>query len=130
MTARLQVRALEGASYPQTEAQERPLDLVRLAHQSHGNAELERELLSLFDRQATQILGQLRNSQSRALQRDLARTLGASARAVGASGVAAAAQTFEGLADSPVNEKALAQGLADLEAAVRAATNAIKALLA
>lgn len=129
MTARLQVRALEGASYPQPEA-ERPLDLVRLAHQSHGNAELERELLSLFDRQATQILGQLRNSQSRALQRDLARSLAASARAVGAGGVAAAAQTFEGLADSPVKDKVLASALGDLEAAVRAATSAIKTLLA
>lgn len=121
--------AIEQASYPQTE-EVRALDLVRLARQSQGNAELERELLALFDRQATQIMGQLRTSSGRALQKDLAHTLATSARAVGAEGVEQAARAFEELAQTPVTAPVLEKALSDLEAAVRAATSAIKALLA
>jgi HPt (histidine-containing phosphotransfer) domain-containing protein len=121
--------AIEHASYPQTE-EVRALDLVRLARQSQGNAELERELLSLFERQATQVIGQLKSSASRSLQKDLAHMLATSARAVGAEGVEQAARSFEGLAGSPVKPAVLEASLGDLEAAVRAATSAIRALLA
>jgi HPt (histidine-containing phosphotransfer) domain-containing protein len=121
--------AIEQASYPQME-EVRALDLVRLARHSQGNAELERELLALFDRQATQIMGQLRTSSGRALQKDLAHMLAASARAVGAEGVEKAARAFEELAQTPVTAPVLEKALTDLEAAVRAATSAIKALLA
>ena len=129
MALPLNLGAIAPASYPQLR-EVRALDLVRLARQSQGNAELERELLALFDRQATQIMGQLRASSGRALQKDLAHMLAASARAVGAEGVEKAARAFESLAASPVKPEMLEQYLDDLEAAVRAATSAIRTLLA
>ena len=124
-----QFGAIQDASYPQAEGL-RALDLVRLARQSQGNSELERELLGLFERQATQILAQLRTSSGRQLQKDLAHTLATSARVVGAERVEQAALAFEGLAAAPVKADALERSLADLEAAVRAATAAIRSLLA
>ena len=120
--------AIEDASYPQL-AEVRALDLVRLSRQTQGNSELERELLALFERQATQIVGQLRTSSGRQLQKDQAHMLATSARVVGAEGVEQAARAFEGLAAAPVKPEALERSLSDLEAAVRAATSAIKALL-
>jgi HPt (histidine-containing phosphotransfer) domain-containing protein len=74
------------------------LDLVHLSRQSLGDRALEVELLSLFDRQASQFAarlvepGQPKDAQSRA---DLAHTLKGSARAVGAFAIGDAAGAYE-----------------------------------
>jgi HPt (histidine-containing phosphotransfer) domain-containing protein len=60
-----------------------------------GDRELEKELLSLFDRQAAQIADRLANIEAGAANADLAHKLKGSARAVGAMAVAAAAENYE-----------------------------------
>ena len=73
-----------------------PIDLVYLARQTLGDRDLEIELLSMFERQAGQIVDQLENpGQSATFRRDLAHTLCGSARAIGANGVAAVARDYE-----------------------------------
>ena len=77
---------------------ERPIDLVHLARQSLGDRALETDLLSLFERQAGQIMSQIKGADAatdRKCLGDLAHTLKGSARAVGAVGVAAAARAYE-----------------------------------
>jgi HPt (histidine-containing phosphotransfer) domain-containing protein len=72
-----------------------PIDLVHLARQTMGDRELEQELLALFDRQAEQIGRKLRHIETGAVGADLAHKLKGSARAVGATAVAAAAENYE-----------------------------------
>ena len=94
-----------GATPAEAEARPRgapakALDLVYLARQSLGDKKLETELLALFDRQSAQVverLSQLRPGADPSWPRDLAHTLIGSARAVGAFGVAAAAEAYEAL---------------------------------
>lgn len=73
------------------------LDLVHLARQSLGDRALESELLQLFHRQSAHIMSRLADPSVTDAKRraDLAHTLKGSARAVGAHGVAAAAQAYE-----------------------------------
>jgi HPt (histidine-containing phosphotransfer) domain-containing protein len=95
------MRAFEMRSAPATSVEAgrgRPIDLVHLSRQTLGDRDLETELLGLFERQAAQIMLQIERSGGsgdRGLRRDLAHTLKGSARAVGATAVAAAAQDFE-----------------------------------
>ncbi|MDE2362563.1 MAG: Hpt domain-containing protein [Hyphomicrobiales bacterium] len=110
-------------------AGETPIDLVHLARQTFGERDLEAELLRLFDRQSAQILARLAepgpvDGRWRA---DLAHTLKGSARAVGAFGVAAAAETYEDCARA---EGDVAACLGGLSKAVAAAHGAIGDLLA
>ena len=76
----------------------RPIDLIHLARQTHGDRDLEIELLGLFRRQAAQIIERLcadlpgDNVPWRA---DLAHTLKGSARAIGATRVAIKAEIYE-----------------------------------
>ncbi|HZY13472.1 MAG TPA: Hpt domain-containing protein [Beijerinckiaceae bacterium] len=76
----------------------RPIDLIHLARQTHGDRDLEIELLGLFRRQAAQIMDRLsadlpgNNIPWRA---DLAHTLKGSARAIGATRVAIKAEIYE-----------------------------------
>lgn len=107
------------------EASERPLDLVYLARQTAGDRALEVELLGLFDRQAASIAERLaapedENQDARA---DLAHKLKGSARAVGANGVAAAAEHYEYCARAgmlrPSDVKALIEAVAQVRAALR-----------
>lgn len=110
-------------------AGDRPIDLVHLARQTFGERDLESELLRLFDRQSRQIVDRLTDgpvSESR-WRADLAHTLKGSARAVGAFGVAAAAEAYELDARAGAD---LARALATLSAAVSAAHEAIGELLA
>lgn len=78
---------------------ERPVDLVHLSRQTLGDKRLETELLRLFMRQAEQILATLEGRPIERLARqsagDLLHTLLGSARAVGATSVAAIAQRLE-----------------------------------
>ena len=108
---------------------DRPIDLVHLARQTFGERELESELLRLFDRQSRQIVdrltdGPLAEDRWRA---DLAHTLKGSARAVGAFGVAAAAEAYELDARAGAD---LTRALAAVACAVDAAHCAIGELLA
>lgn len=99
-----------------------PIDLVHLSKQTFGERELESELLRLFDRQAAQIVERLSDVglSDRRWRADLAHTLKGSARAVGAFGVAAAAQTYEEAAASTASMDAALTGLRDSVAAAHA----------
>jgi HPt (histidine-containing phosphotransfer) domain-containing protein len=87
---------------------ERPIDLVHLARMTLGDRGLEREVLALFDRQATVLLSRLRASPPGAVT-SVAHTLKGSARGVGAWRVANAAEAVE---------RAASAGEADLSAAI------------
>jgi len=73
---------------------ERPIDLVHLSRMTLGDRGLEREVLALFDRQATVMVSRMR-SASRGSVTTVAHTLKGSARGVGAWRVAAAAEAVE-----------------------------------
>jgi HPt (histidine-containing phosphotransfer) domain-containing protein len=107
------------------DASERPVDLVYLARQTAGDRALEVALLGLFDRQAAKIAERLaapedENQDARA---DLAHKLKGSARAVGANGVAAAAEHYEYCARAgllrPSDVTALIEAVAQVRAALR-----------
>jgi len=107
----------------------RAIDLVHLSRQTFGERDLEAELLRLFDRQSRQIVDRLTEgpvTEAR-WRADLAHTLKGSARAVGAFGVAAAAEAYELDARAGAD---LARALATLRASVDAAHAAIGELLA
>lgn len=109
-------------------AGDRPIDLVHLARQTFGERDLESELLRLFDRQSRQIVERLTDgpvSEAR-WRADLAHTLKGSARAVGAFGVAAAAEAYELDARAGADP---ARALGVLSVAVAAAHEAIAELL-
>jgi len=103
---------------------ERPIDLVHLSRQSLGDRALESELLSLFDCQAAQIIDQINAAGAGSairLGRDLAHTLKGSARAIGAAGVAAAAQAYEdalGHTDAGMEREELARAVDEARLAI------------
>ena len=107
----------------------RPIDLVHLAKQTFGERDLESELLRLFDRQSAQILAHLAGHDMIAgrVKADIAHTLKGSARAVGAFGVASAAEEYESAAARGEDDKPAFEHLAQ---AVAAAHGAIVELLA
>jgi HPt (histidine-containing phosphotransfer) domain-containing protein len=86
---------------------ERPIDLVHLARMTLGDRGLEREVLALFDRQATVLVSRMRASPPAGVT-SVAHTLKGSARGVGAWQVAAAAEAVE----------VAAAGAGDLSAAI------------
>jgi HPt (histidine-containing phosphotransfer) domain-containing protein len=105
---------------------ERPIDLVHLARMTLGERSLEREVLQLFDRQATLLLTRMQTAPASALS-SLAHTLKGSARAIGAGGVARAAETVELMGAG--DEAALRCALAALGAAIDEARTFIAELL-
>ncbi|MGX1787317.1 Hpt domain-containing protein [Bosea sp. NPDC055332] len=70
------------------------IDLVHLSRQTGGDAELERELLTLFAQQCARHLRAIHAGDANA-RRDAAHTLKGAARAVGAWQVAEAADRIE-----------------------------------
>ncbi len=88
---------------------ERPIDLVHLARMTLGERSLEREVLQLFDRQATILMARMQAAPAPAVP-SLAHTLKGSARAIGAGQVARAAEALEFLdaADAADFKRALA----------------------
>jgi HPt (histidine-containing phosphotransfer) domain-containing protein len=68
---------------------ERPIDLVHLSRMTLGDRGLEREVLALFDRQATVLVSRMRSASPGSVT-SVAHTLKGSARGVGAWRVAAA----------------------------------------
>jgi HPt (histidine-containing phosphotransfer) domain-containing protein len=87
---------------------ERPIDLVHLARMTLGDRGLEREVLALFDRQATILVARMREAEPADVA-SVAHTLKGSARGVGAWRVAGAAEAVE---------QAASAGEADLDAAI------------
>jgi HPt (histidine-containing phosphotransfer) domain-containing protein len=101
-----------------------PIDLEHLARMSLGDADLEREVLSLFVAQSAKLIGALATFPEDA--RELAHKLKGSARAIGAFAVADAAARLEhGL----VSGTEPAGPLAVLTEAVARARNAIEGIL-
>jgi len=73
---------------------DRPIDLVHLSRMTLGDRGLEREVLALFDRQATVLVSRMRSAPPGSVT-SVAHTLKGSARGVGAWRVAAAAEAVE-----------------------------------
>jgi hypothetical protein len=106
---------------------ERPIDLVHLARMTRGDRSLEREVLQLFDRQATTMIGRMRSSAGPEVSA-AAHVLTGSARGIGAWPVARAAQAVE-QAVAGLGEAELATAIERLGAAVEAARAVIAELL-
>jgi HPt (histidine-containing phosphotransfer) domain-containing protein len=101
-----------------------PIDLEHLGRMTLGDAGLEREVLAMFSAQAASLIGTLTSLPSGAGA--LAHTLKGSARAVGAFGVADAAESLEAAlynGDDP------AEALVELNEAIEQARTAIDAIL-
>ena len=88
---------------------ERPIDLVHLARMTLGDRGLEREVLALFDRQATVLVSRLRAASPGSVT-SVAHTLKGSARGVGAWRVAVAAEAVEQAASGGEGDLAAAIG--------------------
>jgi HPt (histidine-containing phosphotransfer) domain-containing protein len=88
------LRSIEPTEAPSLAPDDRPIDLVHLARMTLGERSLEREVLQLFDRQSTLLLGRMRAAAC-ANVATLAHTLKGSARGIGAWRVARAAEALE-----------------------------------
>ena len=98
----------QGAMLDSSASLDPPLDLVHLARQCLGDAELEAELLGLFKLQARTLTGELSNSPPLSLESKakIAHRLRGSALAVGARRVAGAARRIEELAIAGGDQRA------------------------
>jgi HPt (histidine-containing phosphotransfer) domain-containing protein len=101
-----------------------PLDLSHLNRMTLGDASLEHEVLAMFAAQSVGLIGALAAWPADAGA--LAHTLKGSARAIGAFGVADAAESLETLIRSGGDP---AQALAELSEAVARVRTAIDAIL-
>jgi len=95
---------------------ERPIDLVHLARMTLGDRGLEREVLQLFDRQASTLVVRMQEA-ARTSIRAAAHTLKGSARGIGAWRVARAAEAVELAAAQDPAELDLEAAIARLGAA-------------
>ena len=101
-----------------------PIDIAHLKRMTLGDAGLEREVLAMFARQAVRLIGALAALPADAAQ--IAHTLNGSARAIGAFGVAEAAEAVEAaLRDGGEPAPALAA----LRQAIAQARGTIEAML-
>jgi hypothetical protein len=78
---------------------DRPIDLEHLSRMTLGERALEREVLALFDRQATMLLARMKNGPA-AVVGAMAHTLKGSARGIGAWRVAKSAEAVEAMANT------------------------------
>jgi HPt (histidine-containing phosphotransfer) domain-containing protein len=101
-----------------------PIDIEHLRRMTLGDTSLEREVLAMFSAQAVGLVGALATLSSDASA--LAHTLKGSARAIGAFGVADAAEGLEAQIRSGGDP---AEALAELTDAVARARAAIDAIL-
>lgn len=88
------VRSLDSKDAPSLAPDDRPIDLVHLARTTLGDRALEREVLQLFERQATILIARMRTVPPAGVAA-LAHTLKGSARGIGAWRVARAAELLE-----------------------------------
>ena len=101
------------------------IDRAHLARMTLGDANLEREILNLFERQAELLVGRMRSLPPAAVS-TLAHTLKGSAKGIGAWNVARAAEAVE-LADGTVAE--LVSALDRLAAEIGATRATIRDML-
>jgi HPt (histidine-containing phosphotransfer) domain-containing protein len=101
-----------------------PIDIDHLARMTLGDASLEREVLAMFSGQAVSLLGALSSLPPEAAA--LAHTLKGSARAIGAFGVAQAAECLEAVIRRGEDSS---RALAELDEAIAQARTAIDAIL-
>jgi len=104
------------------------IDHAHLARMTLGDARLEAEVLALFDRQATLLLGRMEGATPAAIAA-FAHTLKGSARGIGTWRVAAAAQLVEEAARASATAE-LADTVRRLAIAVREVQAAIQELTA
>jgi HPt (histidine-containing phosphotransfer) domain-containing protein len=105
-----------------------PLDIQHLDVQTGRDLALQREVLTLFLDQAAQMIAGLRDATMAPARRaDLAHRLKGSARAIGAFGVAEAAEAVE--ADVRA-ERGVSRSLGELQEAAAAALAAVRQQLA
>ncbi|WP_024517888.1 Hpt domain-containing protein [Bradyrhizobium sp. Tv2a-2] len=104
---------------------EAPIDVEHLARMTLGDGALRREVLAMFLRQTGDLLGRLAAHPREGAA--LAHTLKGSARAVGAFGIAACAESLERSIRQGVDPST---ALAELAAAVAEAHASIEVILA
>jgi HPt (histidine-containing phosphotransfer) domain-containing protein len=111
---------------PSVAPDDRPIDLVHLARMTLGDRALEREVLALFERQATLLISRMRQATPEGVAA-LAHTLKGSARGIGAWRVARAAETLEAM--GTIGTRNLAAELDRLAAAADEARAVIAELM-
>ncbi len=111
---------------PSVTPDDRPIDLVHLARMTLGDRALEREVLALFERQATLLIARMRQATPEGVA-TLAHTLKGSARGIGAWRVARAAETLEAM--GTIGTRNLAAELDRLAAAADEARAVIAELM-
>lgn len=107
------------------ESTARPVDLAHLARQTHGNRDLEREVLHLFLIQSERLMKRLMAGDG--VRSELAHALVGSARGIGAWTVADVAAAVEDA--SRPDPTAGAEALADLAHAVARANAYIRTVI-
>lgn len=95
-------------------SKERPVDLVHLEKQTMGDKALELDVLQLFARQARQCIKEL-GEDDRDLRIAAAHRLKGAARAVGAFGIAKAAEALEENIDDAAHMAAVAAAVIETE---------------
>ena len=105
------VQSIDSKDTPSLAPDDRPIDLVHLARTTFGDRALEREVLQLFDRQATILIARMRTATPAAVAA-LAHTLKGSARGIGAWRVARAAELLEQAGASGKETAGVLDGLA------------------
>ena len=106
-----------------------PIDLVHLAKYTHGNKELEAEVLELFLHQSEQYLDKLKNSSTEKDWKEAAHTIKGSAKGIGAWQVAKKAEAVEKIDYSLVRDSK-ATLIESLESSMSKAKGYIREILA
>jgi HPt (histidine-containing phosphotransfer) domain-containing protein len=101
------------------------IDSAFLARQSLGDAALERDLLTLFDRRMAELPGQIAAATSVGMRADVIHGLRGSALAVGAHRLARAAAHYETAVRRGESDAVLAAAHEEMVEAVRAARHEI-----
>jgi HPt (histidine-containing phosphotransfer) domain-containing protein len=104
-----------------------PVDLAHLDRATFGDAELRREVLAMFDRQAVKLMAEIAAAPDPHTRREAAHTLRGAALGIGANAVAGACAEIEESAGDPDDLKG---ALARLAIRVAEARLAIGGLLA
>jgi HPt (histidine-containing phosphotransfer) domain-containing protein len=120
----LHLERIEWMPSPPLAPDDGPIDFEHLARMTLGDASLEREVLAMFSAQAVRLIGTLTTLPSDAAA--LAHTLKGSARAIGAFGVAEAAEALEAALQHGDDAS---EALADLKETIAQARTAIDAML-
>lgn len=110
--------ALDYTASPPLQPEDQPIDFAHLFRMTLGDHNLEREVLSLFDRQAELLIGRMAGIEPAAVAA-LAHTLKGSARGIGAWGVATAAEAVESASISPGDVAPAVEALARAAARAR-----------